>query len=89
MPCPSLIAPTSAGFVSPNDNLDLTEIIRALYIGIGRDLAVTMASGRVLTFSLVPDGSMLPLRISRVPANRQHRGEHCRAHVSPPLRSVS
>lgn len=62
---PSLTGPASAGFaVLPNDNLDLAEITRALYVGIGGDLVVTMASGR----PSVSDGSILPLRISRVHA---------------------
>ncbi|WP_431321110.1 spike base protein, RCAP_Rcc01079 family [Rhizobium sp. YTU87027] len=66
---PSLTGPASAGFaVLPNDNLDLVEITRALYVGIGGELVVTMASGQTLTFASVSDGSMLPLRISRVHA---------------------
>ncbi|WP_024313505.1 spike base protein, RCAP_Rcc01079 family [Rhizobium favelukesii] len=37
-------------------------------IGIGGDLVVTMASGQALSFASVRDGSLLPLRISRVHA---------------------
>lgn len=66
---PSLTGPASAGFaIIPNDSLDLVEITRAVYIGIGGDLVVTVASGQALTFASVPDGSVLPLRISRVHA---------------------
>ncbi|EPE99920.1 hypothetical protein RGCCGE502_01496 [Rhizobium grahamii CCGE 502] len=66
---PSLTGPASAGFaIVPNDNLDLPEITRAVYVGIGGDLAVTLASGQVLTFASVSDGSLLPLRVSRVHA---------------------
>ncbi|WP_072371767.1 spike base protein, RCAP_Rcc01079 family [Rhizobium tibeticum] len=37
-------------------------------IGIGADLVVTKASGQALSFPSIPDGSLLPLRISRVHA---------------------
>jgi hypothetical protein len=64
---PSLTGPASSGFpVSPSDSLDLPEITRALYIGSGGELTVAMASGQVLRFEAVPDGALLPLRVSRV-----------------------
>ncbi|KQV84256.1 hypothetical protein [Rhizobium sp. Root1220] len=64
---PSLTGPASAGFVIvPDDGLGISEITRALYIGIGGDLTVEMASGQILTFASVQDGSLLPLRVSRV-----------------------
>ncbi len=66
---PSLTVPASADFsITPNDNLDLAETTRPGYIGIGGDLVVTMASGRLFPFASVPDGSLLRLRISRVHA---------------------
>ncbi len=67
---PSLTGPASAGFaIVPNDNLDIAETTRALYIGVGGNLTVTMASGQMLSFSSVPDGSLLPLRVLRVHAS--------------------
>jgi len=67
---PSLTGPASGGFaIVPNDNLDIAEITRALYVGVGGELVVTMASGQTLTFAFVPDASLLPLRVSRIHAS--------------------
>lgn len=52
---PSLTVPASADFsITPNDNLDLAETTRPGYIGIGGDLVVTMASGRLFPLPLFP-----------------------------------
>ncbi|MCM2473742.1 hypothetical protein HGO38_09665 [Rhizobium sp. CG5] len=64
---PSLAGPAFSGFpITPDDDLDLAETTRAIYVGQGGDLAVTMVSGASLIFSDVPSGSLLPLRVSRV-----------------------
>ncbi len=66
---PSLSGPASTGFsVVPNDAADLPEATRALYVGTGGDLAVTMLSGAELVLAGLPDGSLLPLRVVRVRA---------------------
>ena len=66
---PSLSGPASTGFsVAPNDAADLPEATRALYIGTGGNLAVTMLSGAELVLAGLPDGSLLPLRVVRVRA---------------------
>jgi hypothetical protein len=64
---PSLSGPASAGFsVTPSDTLDLPEATRGLYVGTGGNLSVIMVSGDALSFASVPDGTVLPLRVSRV-----------------------
>lgn len=64
---PSLAGPASAGFaVTPNDAADLPQITRALHVGGGGNLAVLMMNGEALTFTGVQDGSLLPVRVSRV-----------------------
>lgn len=65
----SLSGPASSGFsITPNDTTDLTETVRALYVGGGGNLSVTMLSGEVLTLANVFAGSILPLRAVRVRA---------------------
>lgn len=39
---------------------------RALYVGGAGDVAVTMRDGSVVTFSAVPAGTFLPLRVTKV-----------------------
>ena len=52
--------------ISPDDVTELAEITRALYIGVGGDLSVTMQSGQDIVFSGAPAGLLLPLRVSHV-----------------------
>ncbi|OJT95466.1 MAG: hypothetical protein BGN83_04940 [Rhizobium sp. 63-7] len=66
---PSLSGPASSGFsITPNDTTDLAETVRALYVGGGGNLSVTMLSGEVVTLANVFAGSILPLRAVRVRA---------------------
>ncbi|PWE56187.1 hypothetical protein DEM27_12210 [Metarhizobium album] len=66
---PSLSGPASSGFsITPNDATDLAETVRALYVGGGGNLSVTMLSGEVVTLANVFAGSILPLRAVRVRA---------------------
>ena len=57
-----------ASAVTPSDSTDLAVTSRALYVGAGGDLRVTVGSGSVVTFFNVPEG-MLPMRVSRVHAS--------------------
>lgn len=60
-------APAETGFaITPADGDDLPAITRALYVGTGGDLSVTMKSGTVLVFKGVLSGAILPLRVARV-----------------------
>ena len=66
----------NADEVTPDDNNDLTNNSRALYIGVTGDVEVTMvgntnvvgtdATG--LLFEAVPAGTILPIAVSRVRA---------------------
>ena len=58
----------NAAAVTPSDSTDLAYTSRALYIGGAGNLVVTMAGGGDVTFSAVPAGSILPIRVSRVKA---------------------
>lgn len=65
----SLSSPADHGFpISPSDSLDLTEPTRAIYVGTGGNLAVTLLSGAELTLANIPTGSIVPIRIRRIKA---------------------
>jgi hypothetical protein len=57
--------PEHAVAVTPADQ-DLAQVTRALYVGVGGDLAVRMQDGGSATFVGVPSGTLLPLRVIRV-----------------------
>jgi hypothetical protein len=53
--------------VTPHESNDLASVSRALYIGGAGNLTVTMAGGGSnVTFTAVPAGSFLPIRVSKV-----------------------
>lgn len=54
-----------AEVVTPNDTTEIP-VTRALYVGAGGDIAVTMADGQVVTFVGVPTGVILPIQVSKV-----------------------
>ena len=56
----------NAAAVTPSDSTDLSYISRALYVGTGGNIVVTMMGGGDVTFTNVQDGSNLPIRVSRV-----------------------
>lgn len=51
--------------VTPNDATNLA-VTRGLYVGTGGNVKVTMAYKSVVTFTNVPDGSILPVQVTRV-----------------------
>lgn len=53
--------------VAPDDNIDLANVARSLYIGTTGNLVVITAAGNTVTFNAVPVG-ILPVRVSRVKA---------------------
>lgn len=54
--------------VTPSDSTDLTAApCRALYVGTGGNISAVVG-GNTVTFTGVPSGSILPVRISRVRA---------------------
>jgi uncharacterized protein (UPF0261 family) len=65
-----LEAPATTAFaVTPDDDDELSEVTRALYVGVAGDVAVVMAEGSsAVTFVGVPAGSILPLRVKKIMA---------------------
>lgn len=64
------VAPAEyAAAVTTSDSTVLNPVPRALYIGSGGDVTVTMAAdGTDVTFANVPTGTKLPVRVSKVKA---------------------
>lgn len=64
-----LEAPAIDAFeVMPNDSADLLKVTRAVHVGTGGSVRVTMLSGAIVTFSGLGPGALLPIRVSRVHA---------------------
>jgi hypothetical protein len=65
-----LESPASDGFaVTPDDTNPLPSATRALYVGGGGDVTVTMKSGATVTFKAVAGGAILPVRVVAVAAS--------------------
>ena len=61
----SLIAPAPGAFaITPNDATRLYAV--GVYVGGEGDVAVEGEDGETVTFTLVPAGSLLPIRVNRV-----------------------
>jgi len=52
--------------VTPNDSTDLASQARALWIGTGGDVTVITVDGQTVLLANIPDGSLLPVRCTRV-----------------------
>lgn len=64
---PGLTAPAAtAALIAPNDNADLTNVTRALYVGQTGDLHLRLTSGDEVTLTNVVAGMIYPLRVARV-----------------------
>lgn len=63
----SFDGPARAGeAVTPSDTVDLTNVSRALWVGTGGDLTVVMQDGTTVALLAVPNGSLIPVCVSRV-----------------------
>ena len=63
---PNLQSPlASATALTPDDGADLTHVSRALYLGVGGAVKVTLADGSIATFINMLAG-WHPLRVRRV-----------------------
>jgi hypothetical protein len=52
--------------VTPANGTDLSYLTRALWIGVGGNVAITGKNGSSATFANVPSGTLLPVRAYRV-----------------------
>lgn len=55
-----------AATVTPHDTNTLTNTPRALYVGTTGNLKVDTLGGETVTLNNLPDGSLVPLRVTRV-----------------------
>ena len=59
--------PAMDGFaITPDDLNDIAEVTRALYIGGAGDITVITKTGSQITFNGLNNGSILPVRVSRI-----------------------
>lgn len=64
---PGLTNPASrAVAVTPSDSVDLVAASRGIWVGTGGNLAVITAGGDTVTVPNVQDGTLVPIRASRV-----------------------
>ncbi len=49
-----------------NDSADLANFCRAVWVATGPNLKVTTVGGDTVTFTNVPDGSIVPVACSRI-----------------------
>lgn len=54
--------------ITPSDTVDLTFMARAIYVGTGGNLVAVDDAGTAVTFTNVPDGAIIPIRVSRINA---------------------
>lgn len=59
---------TTTGFATEGVAVSINTDLKgaALYVGTGGDITVEMASGQSVTFKNVPDGTFLPIAVSKV-----------------------
>jgi len=68
-PPSELSAPAkSAAAITASDATDITDTPRAIYVGGAGNIAAVMATGEVVTFTAVPAGTILPIRVKRINA---------------------
>ncbi|MBW9070717.1 spike base protein, RCAP_Rcc01079 family [Agrobacterium pusense] len=66
-----LESPASHAFdVVPDDANPLPSSTRAIYVGNGGHLCLTLLSGATVTFQNLPAGSLLPVRATRIFSTR-------------------
>ena len=57
---------TNAVLITPNDSTDLVAVTRAVYVGTGGNMKVTMQDSGTVLFTGIPTGTTLPIRVSRI-----------------------
>lgn len=59
-----------AVLVTPNNDVDLTFVTRALFVGVTGDVEVVTAAGDQVTFRGIAAGTLLPMRVRRVKSDQ-------------------
>jgi hypothetical protein len=54
--------------ITPDDEADLSELVRGLFVGGGGAVAIVDMEGGTTVFAGVPSGTVLPVRVRRVRA---------------------
>ena len=57
---------TNAAAITTSDTVDLANVTRAIYVGVGGDVKVDMQDSGTVTFVGVPTGTTLAIRATRV-----------------------
>lgn len=66
---PTMTAPAQDAFeITPSDTVNFTGAARALYIGVGGTLSLITPAGTSVTFTDVPQGTILPVTCIRINA---------------------
>ena len=66
---PGLSSPAERAIaVNPSNSINLPVVSRAIYVGTGGNITVLMQGGDTVTIQNVADGTILPIRVSRVNA---------------------
>ncbi len=61
----STVAARRAAAVTLSDSA-IVEVTRAVYVGTGGDLKVTMVEGGDVTFTNIADGAILPIQVTKL-----------------------
>ena len=56
----------NAEVIVPSNVNDLPNVTRAIYVGGAGNIAVVMLGGQTVTFTAVPVGAILPIRVKQV-----------------------
>lgn len=66
-PAPGLIVPArNAASITPDNDTDLSNTTRGVYVGTSGDLKVDMANGDTVTFVDLAAGVVHPLQVKRI-----------------------
>jgi len=66
----SVTAPAMDAFaITPNDSTNLTQTVRAIYVGGAGDVSLITAGGSTVTFSGITGSMVLPVTTTRVRAS--------------------